>query len=341
MVAVDDTGHGGSALQEERRTSNFVHHRDYRAMGSRIELIAVGVDNATADLALAAAREFAEGWEERFSRFRPQSELSRLNEFAGRPMPVSSGFLAVLEAALAAYKRTDGLFDPSILPSLTALGYDRDFREVQSSPEIARRIVPEPGLVERIAIDRRAGTVTLPPGCALDFGGIAKGIFVDRLAQRFAHWPGGSINAGGDLRVWGEPPDGDRWVVGIEDPVDADRERCLLSILDPAAGSIATSAMNRHVWQRGTERYHHLIDPATGRPVLGRIVSATALAPDLATAEVATKALLVSGGRGMSLNPADASGAVVIDITGTLLAVPGRFPDAFAIHPLDSDGRAA
>ena len=84
--------------------------------------------------------------------------------------------------------------------------------------------------------------------------------------------------------------------------------------------------MNRHVWQRGTERYHHLIDPATGRPVLGRIVSATALAPDLATAEVATKALLVSGGRGMSLNPADASGAVVIDITGTLLAVPGRFP---------------
>jgi thiamine biosynthesis lipoprotein len=205
----------------------------------------------------------------------------------------------------------------------------------------ARRIVPEPGLVERIAIDRRAGTVTLPPGCALDFGGIAKGIFVDRLVERFAAWPGGSINAGGDLRVWDEPPDGDRWVVGIEDPVDADRERCLLSILDPAAGAIATSAMNRHVWQRGTERYHHLIDPATGLPVLGRIVSATALAPDLATAEVATKALLVSGGRGMSLNPADASGAVVIDVTGTLLVVPGRFPDAFAIHPLDSDGRAA
>ena len=186
VVAVDDTGHGGPALQEERRTSNLVHHRDYRAMGSRIELIAVGVDNATADLALAAAREFAEGWEERFSRFRPQSELSRLNESAGRPMPVSAGFLAVLEAALAAYKRTDGLFDPSILPSLTALGYDRDFREVQSSPEIARRIVPEPGLVERIVIDRRVGAVTLPPGCALDFGGIAKGIFVDRLAERFA-----------------------------------------------------------------------------------------------------------------------------------------------------------
>jgi thiamine biosynthesis lipoprotein len=193
----------------------------------------------------------------------------------------------------------------------------------------------------RIQLDRGERRIFLPAGVALDFGGIAKGIFVDRLAERFADWPGGSINAGGDLRVWGEPPDGEHWVVGIEDPLDASRERCLLSILDSAAGAIATSAMNRHVWQRGTERYHHLIDPATGLPVLGRIVSATALAPDLATAEVATKALLVSGGRGMSLNPADASGAVVIDVTGTLLVVPGRFPDAFAIHPLDSDGRAA
>jgi len=310
-------------------------------MGSRIELITVGVDDVAADQALAAAREFAEDWEEQFSRFRPRSELSRLNESAGRAAPVSAGFLVVLDAALAAYERTGGLFDPSILPSLTALGYDRDFREVSANSGPARRIVPEPGLVERIAIDRRAGTVTLPPGCALDFGGIAKGIFVDRLVERFAAWPGGSINAGGDLRVWDEPPDGDRWVVGIEDPVDADRERCLLSILDPAAGAIATSAMNRHVWQRGTERYHHLIDPATGRPVLGRIISATALAPDLATAEVATKALLVSGGRGQSLNPADATGAVVIDVTGRLLPIPGRVSDAFAIYPLDSDGRAA
>jgi thiamine biosynthesis lipoprotein len=310
-------------------------------MGSRIELIAVGVDNAGADRALATAREFAEEWEKLFSRFRPQSELSRLNESAGRPQAVSTEFLVVFDAARAAYERTGGLFNPSILPSLTALGYDRDFRELRANTEPVHRVVPQPGLIEQIAIDRRTGTVTLPTGCALDFGGIAKGIFVDRLAERFAGWPGGSVNAGGDLRVWGEPPDGEHWVVGIEDPVDSNRERCLLSILDPAAGAIATSAMNRHVWQRGTERYHHLIDPATGRPVLGRIISATALAPDLATAEVATKALLVSGGRGQSLNPADATGAVVIDVTGRLLPIPGRVSDAFAIYPLDSDGRAA
>jgi thiamine biosynthesis lipoprotein len=316
----------------------MIHRREFRAMGSRIELVAVHIPELEMDAAATSAQAFAEQWEALFSRFRPQSELSRLNAAAGSRMPVSTEFLAVLDAAVEAYQRTGGRFDPSILPALNAIGYDRDFREGQF---LAHAVEPVPGVIEQIEVDRAHRTVTLPPGCALDFGGIAKGIFVDRLAERFAAWPGGSINAGGDLRIWGEPPDGDHWVVGIEDPFDATRERCLVSILDGRAGAVATSALNRHAWQIGAERYHHLIDPATGRPILGRLVSATALAPDLQTAEVATKALLVSGGRGEPLNPADASGAVVIDVVGTLVYVPGRYPDAFAIHPLDPARRAA
>jgi thiamine biosynthesis lipoprotein len=322
-------------------TDRIVHRRAFRAMGSRIELVAVNIPEPEMDAASIQAQAFAEHWEALFSRFRPQSELSRLNAAVGAPLLVSTRFLTVLDAALAAYDQTGGLFDPSILPALAGIGYDRDFRDVRAHPGPAHTVVPTPELIEQIEIDRASNTVTLPPGCALDFGGIAKGVFVDRLAERFASWPGGSINAGGDLRVWGEPPDGDCWVVGIEDPFDAERERCLISILDSSAGAIATSAMNRHAWQIGEERYHHLIDPATGRPILGRLVSATALAPDLQTAEVATKSLLVSGGRGEPLNPANASGAVVIDVAGTLLSVPGRNPDAFAIHPLDPARRAA
>jgi FAD:protein FMN transferase len=319
----------------------MAHRREFRAMGSRIEVIAVGISGSALDTATTYARAFAEEWEDLFSRFRPHSELSRLNAAAGGPLPVSVEFLAMLDAALTAYQRTGGRFDPSILPALAGIGYDRDFRDVQANPGPARAVETVPGLLEQVGIDRGHRTVMLPPGCALDFGGIAKGFFVDRLAERFASWPGGCINAGGDLRVWGEPPDGDCWVVGIEDPFDAERERCLISILDSRAGAIATSAMNRHAWQIGTERYHHLIDPATGRPILGRLVSATVLAPVLQTAEVATKSLLVSGGRGEPLDPADASGAVVIDVAGTLLVVPGRNPDACAIFPLDPARRAA
>ena len=294
------------------------------------------------DSASAHARIFAEEWEEPGAVDSARTANSPASTPRREvPLPVSAEFLAVIDSALRAYRRTGGLFDPSILPALAAIGYDRDFREVQSHPGAASTGRANSSLIEQIRIDSVNRSVTLPPGCALDFGGIAKGIFVDRFAERFAAWPGGSINAGGDLRVWGEPPDGEHWVVGIEAPFDADQERCLISILDSRAGAIATSAMNRHAWRIGEERYHHLIDPATGRPILGRLVSATALGPDLQTAEVATKALLVSGGRGDPLEPADASGAVVIDVAGTLLAVPGRYPDAFAIHPLDPARRAA
>lgn len=308
-------------------------------MGSQIELIAVGISQAELDAATAVARRIAESWEERFSRFRPHSELARLNAAAGSPVCVSPEFVTVLDAALAAYDRTGGRFDPTILPSLSALGYDRDFAELRTNTArpAAQPEPPIPDAVERIVIDRRAGAVTVPIGCALDFGGIAKGIFVDRLVDRCAHWPGGSINAGGDLRVWGEPPDGEHWIVGIEDPADATRECCLIEIREPDVAAVATSAMNRHVWHAGRERYHHLIDPASGRPVIGRLISATALAPDLETAEVATKALLVSDGRGQSLDLADATGAVVIDSSGARLIMPGRNHDAFTVHPLDSE----
>ena len=145
------------------------------------------------------------------------------------------------------------------------------------------------------------------------------------MAERFAPWPGGSINAGGDLRVWGEPPDGERWVVGIEAPFDADRERCLISILDGRAGAIATSAMNRHAWRIGDERYHHLIDPATGRPILGRSSPPRRLDP-ISNRRGRDQGVTGQRRPRYPLEPADASGAVVIDVTGTLLAVPGRFP---------------
>jgi thiamine biosynthesis lipoprotein ApbE len=166
-------------------------------------------------------------------------------------------------------------------------------------------------------------------------------MFVDRLAERFASWPGGNINAGGDLRVWGVPPDGASWVIGLEDPFARGQDCCLISVLTPAAGAVATSALNRKVWQVGAEHYHHVIDPRTGRPVRGQLISATALAEDLRTAEIATKALLVADGRGEPLDPVDSAGAVVVDMSGTLLSVPGWNPDAFAIYPLDSQTRSA
>lgn len=308
--------------------------RAFRAMGSIVILTAVDLPDAALDEAANHAQAFAEIWESRFSRFRPASELSRLNRAGAAETIVSDEFLAVLEAAADACERTGGLFNPAILPALERLGYDRDFALVppRSSGSDLPPINPVQDWLSAIAIDRASNRVVLPPGCQLDFGGIAKGIFVDRLAEQFADWPGGCVSAGGDLRVWGSSPDGDYWVVGIEDPTAPNEDICLISITGPEAAAVATSATNRRAWWSGPERMHHLIDPATGRPVLGALASATALAPTLALAEPATKALLVSSGRGEALQPADASLAVVVDVSKTSVVIEGRHPHACVVH---------
>ena len=307
-------------------------------MGCAIELIGVEVSARVLNNAENCARHLADVWEDRFSRFRAESELSRLNNAQGSPTRVSPQFVVVLDRAIEAYRTTAGRFDPTILPSLMSVGYNRDFAEIASTTHRSEPdfIVPISHAAERIAIDRIAGTVALPIGCALDFGGIAKGMFVDQLVEHFAGWLGGCVNAGGDLRVWGQPPDGEHWIIGIENPFNPDREALQISILRPEAAAIATSAMNRRVWEAGGRKYHHLIEPATGRPLVGPLSSITVLSSDVRTAEIATKSMLVSAARGDPLHLGDASAAVTIDSIGMPMIVPGRFEDAYSICPLHS-----
>jgi thiamine biosynthesis lipoprotein len=131
----------------------------------------------------------------------------------------------------------------------------------------------------------------------LDFGGIAKGAFVDRIARQLSTWPGGCVNAGGDMVIWGEAPDGHRWRVGIEDPASPGRTLMSLAV-DPGAGmGVATSGINRRQWIVGTERRHHLIDPAEGRPVQTWLASVSVLAASATDAEISAKALLIGSAR--------------------------------------------
>lgn len=315
----------------------------FRAMGTRIELAAIGISGEAMRQAADDAMQFAEEWEERFSRFRASSELSRVNAGAGTRVAVSADFVAVLDAALDGYRQSGGRFDPSLLNAMTRLGYDCTFADIGSTGagNADSRRAQTNGRPADILINRTEQTVCLPPGLGLDFGGIAKGMFVDRLAERFHYWPGGSINAGGDVRVWGKPPNGSVWVVGIECPNDTGRECCQIAMHSPDAGAIATSAMNRRKWTIGNESYHHLIDPASGRPIAGEIASVTALAPDLRTAEIATKSLLVSSARGESLRLCGATAAVLIEESGTALLVPGRNPDAYTVCAIDSEAISA
>ncbi|HEX7102635.1 MAG TPA: FAD:protein FMN transferase [Nitrolancea sp.] len=264
----------------------------FPSMGSTVEILLVS-HNAAEQEALTTfglAERLAAEWERTFSRFTPESEISRLNARAGRPVPVSELLYAAIEIALDGSRLTGGLFDPTILRALAGLGYDRTFDEIADDGRQWLSPTPAPGIAGiRLGPEQRV--VTLPSNTHIDLGGVVKGLYVDMLAGS-GSWVGGAISAGGDLRVWGIPPTGDRWIIGVEDADDPSRDAAQLHL---DRGAVATSGTNRRAWRRGGVLLHHLIDPRTGLPAERGIRTASVFGATAVQAEIAATALVVGG----------------------------------------------
>lgn len=268
-----------------------VARRTFRSMGTHVTVIVPGAHSTNGRLARAA--EIVESvftrQDERFSRFRPGTELSHVNGSAGVATQVSPTFLTMVQTALRAARATGGLFDPTILPALIDAGYDRDFDEIVAG---ARDLLHPPrpcGRWQEIEVDPDAGTVLLPVGVALDFGGIAKGWTVDVAAERIAPmFPWVIVDAGGDLRLMGEAPAGGL-DIAVEDPFDPDGQVLRLRLTE---GAIATSSVTRRSWGPGL---HHLIDPRTSMPADTGVLQATVWSASCTEAEMGSKWALLAG----------------------------------------------
>jgi len=311
------------------------HMHEFRAMGCGIALMAVGASPEAFASGVAEAVAHVEAWEQRFSRFRPDSELERLNAASGSAVAVSGEMMSLVAQAIVAWRITDGRFDPLLRHAVTAAGYDRDFAAVASRPSWDPAAFAPTASAADIVVDHSAGTITLPAGAALDLGGIAKGAWVDDIVSRLQSlWPGGCVDAGGDLRVWGLAPEGPRWVVAVEHPLFPDLDIADLAMTDlPAAAAVATSGRNNRRWTTTRGEAHHLIDPRTGQPAAGAPVAVTVVAPSAAIAEVAAKALFLSFARGEDPALPGAALGIVIGEDGRGVIVPGVAPDACTVYP--------
>jgi len=294
------------------------HESTARALGTNVHVIVVAEDEHVAHELGRWAFERLEQLEARWSRFRPDSELCRLNAAAGRPVAVARITFDLLRHAVLSWERTAGACDPTIAAAMVAAGYDRDFPSIAPDGPVLERsnVGPAPGCAG-IVLDPIVGSVTLPPGVTLDLGGIAKGFAADIVADELsaAGAIGVCVNLGGDLRVIGTPPSDDAWTVEVEEADD----RPLLAL---AEGGVATTSRRRRTWRRGGTEYHHVIDPRTGAPaqvpwlaatvIAGRacdadvFAKAAFLAPDVAGANAALRSVgatgLLIGGDGKSLD---------------------------------------
>jgi FAD:protein FMN transferase len=213
------------------------------------------------------------------SRFRPDSELSRLNAAAGAVITVSELFADLVEAALRAARLTDGDVDPTCGQALAEIGYDRDFAELRAAQAQAAGVPAAGGPAHRlrragrvpgwrsVQLDTERRQVRLANGAQLDLGATAKAWAADRCAEIIAGRLGSGVlvSLGGDMAVAGPAPCGG-WRVRVTDDHAAGPQTPGQTVTI-RSGGLATSSTTVRTWTgSGGQRAHHIINPATGEP---------------------------------------------------------------------------
>ena len=243
----------------------------------------------------AIERLFADR-DRRFSRFRADSELNRVNATAG-PSLVSEAFASALNVALDAAAASNGLVDPTLGASVVACGYDRDFANLDEGAEPPSRLATAPGRWKSIRLTGRF--LDRPRDVRLDLNGVVKALTVDHALDCLAG--DGFVSAGGDLATRGPVhvalPGGD-----------------VVQVLE---GGVATSGRLRRRWMRNGVERHHLIDPRTGLPSRSLWTQVTVVGASCLAADVCAKAAFLLGEDGPDW----------LD----LHALPGRFVSADGI----------
>jgi thiamine biosynthesis lipoprotein len=235
--------------------------------------------------------------DELFSRWRPDSEISRLGAHSSTaPFPVSAETAALLHAASEASDLTGGALDVTVAPLVEAWGFGPVAGPAEAPSAEALAALRARVGYRQLAVDTARRTVAKArPDVSCDVAALAGGWASDRVAGAIAALGHGDVlvDVGGEVTARGRRPDGGAWRVAIEWP-DGSRERALVIALEEAA--VATAGDYRNAWtDRQGRRRSHVIDPRTGEPIAHGLASATVVDRDGARADALATALLVLG----------------------------------------------
>lgn len=294
-----------------------VHEFTGATMGTSytIKLWGPGLPPAAVALLIDSAVGRLEQVDRLMSTYDSTSELSRFNRRRDTvPFVLSPEVIEVLVTAQEVSARTDGAFDVTVGPLVDAWGFGPGGRPaIPPSNSILERLSQSVGY-HLLHIDAAAGTATKGhPEMVVDLSGIAKGYAVDRVAEVLG--AGGAagflVEIGGELRAHGAKPDGTPWRVAIERPEPG--RRSIHQVIELGEYAIATSGSYRNYYQRNGQRYAHLLDPATRRPVSYQGTAVSVVASTCMEADAWATALSVLGReRGFALAQRDDVAALFV-----------------------------
>jgi thiamine biosynthesis lipoprotein len=294
--------------------------REEAIMGTAIRVELWSDDKAAGEAAIDAVMEEMHRIDREMSPFKPESELSRINrEAADHPVPISTEMFDILSRSIEFSELSGGVFDITF----SSVGYMYDYRRhlKPTDREIEKAL---PGINYRhLLLDKDKRTIRFArPGVRIDLGGIGKGYAVDNcialLKKRgVTH---ALVTAGGDSRVLGDR-EGRPWMVGIRDPRRKDNVVAVIPLINSA---ISTSGDYERFFEVDGVRYHHIINPKTGRSATG-VHSASVIGPDATTTDGLTKPVFILGPeKGLKLiESIPGVDAVIIDAEGRMFYSSG------------------
>lgn len=250
--------------------------------------------------------------EETLSRFIDTSDVHAVNRQAGEWVKVSPHTLKVVELGIEMGKLTGGTFDITIGAVLDLWGFGSGRHRVPTEEELSMALATVD--YSKIEVDQAGSRIRIPKGTILDLGGIAKGYIIDQGTDIFRQGKvqRSIVDAGGDISVIGQRPDGHPWRVGVQDPIRPSEIRWILPLDNK---SVVTSGDYQRFFVQDGVRYHHIIDPRSGYPAQG-LHSVTIVGPDAATCDALSTAVFVLGleeGRALVESLPDVEGILVSD----------------------------
>lgn len=269
-------------------------------MGTNVTITVVSETTKEGDGAIGAAMDEIRRLDEMMSLYKENSEVTRVNMASGKhPVKVSPEMIEVVENAVAVAKLTDGVFDITMGPLIVLWRMRIAEGKIPTEEEITR-ILPRVNY-RNIIVNKKKSTLFLRrPDMIIDLGGVAKGYAADRAAGILKqHGIRSAIVAvAGDIRILGARPDGSPWRIGVQHPR---KPKTILTVLDLRDTFISTSGDYERFVIKAGKRYHHIIDPRTGKPSTG-VISATVIGDRGAIVDPLTTALFVLGReKGMKL----------------------------------------
>ena len=298
---------------------------DGHALGCNLRVIVTRPESLAA--ARAAVDDVVAAIDEAASRFRPDSELSRLNAAPDRNTTVSPLLANAIKQALRGAELTAGAVDPTVGRAVRLAGYDSDFESVAPHAGPLRLTAERIPGWKAVVFDAGSRSVLVPHGVELDLGATAKALASDLAAAAALRATGGGgvlVSLGGDIAVAGEPPAGGWAIQASEDsatPLSDAEETVSIS-----SGGLATSGTTVRRWVRGEAVLHHIIDPATGLPAETCWRTATVAAGTCVDANIASTAAIVMGERAPAWLEAHRMVARLVRDDGTTVRV-GGWPD--------------